>query len=118
MIHEIVTGEQLLRRGQGRPLRCAVDSGLCLWARQLCLPPAHQMSMATAHCIWPAAPLLTLFSNHGHAVHPFLCREPEDCPAAIVKLVERCLQVDPSARPTAAEAVEVIAANIAAAQSP
>lgn len=41
-----------------------------------------------------------------------LCRAPEDCPAAIVQLVERCLQTDPAARPTAAEAVQVIAANL------
>ena len=44
---------------------------------------------------------------------PPACRAPSDCPEAVVRLVERCVQVDPAARPTAAEVARVIASSLA-----
>ena len=37
-----------------------------------------------------------------------LCRVPEECPTTVEALVQRCLEYDPSARPTARELVEVL----------
>jgi hypothetical protein len=44
---------------------------------------------------------------------PLRCRAPEDCPREVLALVQRCLAASPSERPTAAEAVRVLAASLA-----
>ena len=37
-----------------------------------------------------------------------LCRVPEDCPQAVMELIDACLALEPDARPTAALCVEVL----------
>ena len=44
---------------------------------------------------------------------PLRCRSPEDCPPEVLALVQRCLAASPADRPTAAEAVRVLAASLA-----
>ena len=37
-----------------------------------------------------------------------LCRVPDECPAAVAHLLERCLQEDAALRPSAEEVVEYL----------
>ena len=72
---------------------------------------ARCMKLSAGACAWVAhyRAVQPAADTHVHVLpRVLLCRVPEECPTTVEALVQRCLEYDPSARPTAREVVEVL----------